>query len=245
MKNRVRVKVITLGYPKVVLSMNKIRKWESDVFTITDEGAIELLPDTSGNDWEYSDIQLNEMLPQNTSDIDITVGIINAPLEQNYYSRRLLGSRIVISLYHISKILEQHDIPVENFVLRELYEFVVTFRKFGYVPDVSVHIKHDETRRCLFDMTPDQEDIIYSVDRPVLCEACITDLKKARVSTHLIAQVNKELKKIRKATYYTIADFVKKHPIISIAISLTVAFLINLLSSIIFEVFIASYFRSQ
>lgn len=244
METKVRVRIITLGYPKVVLNLSKVRKWKSDIFSIVHEDAIELLPDTEGQDWEYSDTQLEELLPQNSTDIDITVGVINAPLESNYYSRRLHDSRIVVSLYGISNVLSSHDIPIENFVLRELYEFVVTFRKFGYVPDAITHIKHDETRRCLFDMTPDREDIIYSTNQPYLCDECTTGLKKAKVSTYFIAIVNKELRRIKKETYYTIADFIKRHPILSIIISLTVAFLINLLSSIVFESFIAVYLRN-
>lgn len=244
METKVRIRIITLGYPKVVLNLRKIRKWKSDVFRIVDEEAIELLPDTEGEDWEYRDTQLEELLPQNDTGIDVTVGIINAPLENNYYSRRLPGSRIVISLYDISRILHSHDIPIDNFVLRELYEFAVTFRRFGQVPDVRTYVKHDETRGCLFDMTPDKDDAIYSTNHPKLCEECIIKLKKAKISIQFIEKVENELKRIKKETYYEIADFVKKHPIISIVISLTVAFLINLLSSVVFEAFIATYFRN-
>lgn len=245
METKIRIRLIALGYPKVVLNLNRVRRWKSNIFSIVHEDAIELLPDTEGEDWEYSDTQLEGLLPQNNADIDITVGIINAPLEDNYYSRRLHGSRIVVSLYGISNVLNSHDIPIENFVLRELYEFIVTFRKFGYVPDVSTHIKHDETRKCLFDMTPDREDIVHSTNQPYLCDECTTGLKKAKVSTYFIGMVNKELKRIKKGTYYKIADFIKRRPILSIIISLTIAFLINLLSSVVFEAFIATYFRNR
>ena len=75
-------------------------------------------------------------------------------------------------------------------------------------------------------------DVVHSCNKPIVCEHCVATLKKATVSNELVANVQKEIVKIRKPLFYRIVDFVKRHPIWLLVLSIGTALVVGIVSSI-------------
>ena len=47
--------------------------------------------------------------------------VTNVPLENNYFSRILSGNKVVVTIHQIKEILEEAEVPLENFIIAMLY----------------------------------------------------------------------------------------------------------------------------
>jgi ElaB/YqjD/DUF883 family membrane-anchored ribosome-binding protein len=68
-----------------------------------------------------------------------------------------------------------------------------------------------------------------------LCEEASERLRREKVSDETIAQCQSEIKRIRKALFYRMTDFIKQHPLWSLAISMATAIILNVLGSYLYE----------
>lgn len=240
--SKVKVRIVSLGYLRSTINIKHILQWKSKIFYITKHEHFELLPNTEGSAWHYTDEQLREIIPNENSS-DITIAIISTGLERNWHFRTITPKIVIVSLFEVENILQSSGIPIENYILLAIYRFMTAYKKLQRLPEISVRITHDETRRCLFDFHAHKTDLIYSTEKVSLCEGCRTDLKKARLSSQFIRELEKEIKRIRQRLYYRISAFIKIHPILAIVISLIVAFLVNITSSVFYEIFLSHYFK--
>lgn len=133
----------------------------------------------------------------------------------------------------IAPYLRGENIPLENAILKMLYEYSLGFDKA--LGEFHQSLLHDETRRCLFDRNGVISDVVYSFDRTQLCVECRASLQKSGVPINTINQVNKELGKLKKKLFYRMLGWVKKHPIYSIIISSIVAVAINVISAYLYD----------
>lgn len=233
---KTRIAVATVGHMPADFSRRKIKDWKSSVFEIV--GGIEsysLTCDSDGHDWEFTDQALEGVLP-NKFDGDFLVAIVNVPIELNWYSRRLSANRVVFSFHEIREILLLANIPLENVIYRLLYAYTLLYkRNGGRIPESSEHTNftHDETRGCLFDMNGIKRNVVLSCNGPVICPDCIERLRREKVSEETIAQCQSEVRRIRKAMFFRISDFVKKHPLWSLAISGVTAIILGAIGSVL------------
>lgn len=150
----------------------------------------------------------------------------------------LVGSatkKIVLTLNEITQFLNLNNIPLENFVLRNLYSFTLRYRRrANTVPDMSesASVTHDETRGCLFDMNGIKSDIVESCDTPIICPDCQRKLIIERLPEQEVETVKGEIKKIRKHLYYQIVDFIKEWPKTALLLSSLYAILLGIVGSI-------------
>ncbi|MFN8361646.1 MAG: hypothetical protein U0264_17190 [Candidatus Kapaibacterium sp.] len=248
----INIKIVILGHFPHSTAIKKIKKWKSSLFKITDISAISIISDSDGMYWEYSDDNMDKQIPQRGEE-DILVAITNVPIQNNYYARRFSNNRVCISYHEIAQILEYHNIPKENLVLRILYSFALVYKYYGNsIPTMSKvsNLSHDETRGCLFDMNGFKTDIIYSTHKPQVCEVCIhkhtnNPIASNRIERNLIDSVQKELKKINKGLYYQMIDITKKYPIYSLFISFLTAIVIGIFSSYIYDKIKESYLSTS
>lgn len=230
---KLKIKLVTLGYLPVKLNMSKILNWPSEVFEImkvVDNYTI--TKDSDGDDWEFLDKSIESLLPQ-TFDGNFLVAITNVPLQDNYYSRRLSGNRVCMTFFQMADILDSNSISLENLIYKLLYYYSLTYKKYKNRIPVETSSSHDETRGCPFDKNANKSDVIYSLDKPQICNACVEVLKIDRIPINEIETIQKELLKIKRTLYHRIAAFIKKHPILAILISTTTAFILGILSSIV------------
>jgi len=211
-------------------------KWKSSVFSLSESPeTYHLDDDAEGEDWEYTDRQLDRYLNQAFPE-DFQIILVNVPLEDNWYVRRLAGNRAVFTFHEIADILRLHHIPLRNIVLRVLYAGTLIYRRYGdRLPagTEETNYTHDETRGCLFDMNASKWDVIHSCHQPKLCDACVTDLKREQVSNEQISAVKREIRHIKKPLFNRLAELVRHHPIMSFAISIAIALVVGTISSLL------------
>lgn len=234
--DKVKIKLVTIGHLPLHLNLSRASAWESDVFEL--DGEIEnfaLRCDSDSEDWIFSDALLKAQLPARNG-ADFLIAIVNVPIENNWYSRRLGDNQIVFTFSQIKEFLDWENIPLENAILRVLYAYTLLYRRSGNrIPsfEESPSFTHDETRGCLFDMNGIKSDLVESCNKPVVCAACEERLKKERVSTQTIKTVQSEICKIRKSIYYQALDFIKAKPLVALTISSVFAILLGVIGSLI------------
>ena len=235
---RTRITVDTVGRMPADFNRQKIKEWTSSVFEITDEiESYSLTCDSDGYGWEFTDKALEEVLP-NKFNGEFLIAIVNVPIELNWYSRRLSANRVVFSFHEIKEILIFSNIHLENVIYRLLYAYTLLYKRSGNrIPETADHTNftHDETRGCLFDMNGIKTDVVYSCHNPIICTDCVERLRREKVSDETIAQCQTEIKKIRRALFYRIKDFVKRHPLWSLVISMATAILLNVFASYVYD----------
>lgn len=234
--DKTKITVVTVGHMPADFNSSKISNWSSDVFGITGEiESYALSKDSDGYGWEFTDKNLKEVLPDNFQG-DFLIAIVNVPLELNWYARRLHNNRMVFTFHEIKDILNYSNIPLENVIYRLLYAYTLLYKRSGNrIPMTGEHTNfaHDETRGCLFDMNGIKTDIVYSLHKPVICSYCIEKLKQEKVSNEVISKIQKEISNIKKPLFYQITEFVKKHPIWSLAISAISAIILGAIGSFV------------
>ena len=232
---KVKVKIITIGTLPALFQSDKLKDWKSDVFEI--QGVIEniaLRDDSDLPNWEFSDELILSNFPKDLN-CDITLAIVNFPIEDNWYSRRLGNNKVVFTFYDTKDILEHCSIPLENAVYRMLYAYSLMYKRTGgKIPPIASQLKftHDETRGCIFDMNGIKMDLSASCSTTILCDECEETLKREKISAQIINSVKKEIKKIKRTLYYRIFYLVKHHPIKSLALSSLYAVLLGVTGSI-------------
>jgi hypothetical protein len=233
---KIKIKIITLGYMPFELNISKIQKIKSKTFEIIEKIENYSLEKNSDiEDWGYSDILILNELPE-INNIDILFAITTVPLELNWYSRRLSNNKVVITLHDVKEILENNQIPIENLISYLLYAYTLAFKRYNNsIPkyDENFDLIHHETKGCLFDMHGIKTDLVKSCNKPIICPTCKEKLRNGKVSEERINEITNEIKKIKKPLFYTISDFIKKHPIWSLIISTTYIIIMGIISSII------------
>jgi hypothetical protein len=236
---KLKIAVRILGHKGPDLETSTLISWRSDIWQLH-EGRIDTFPlngDCDLDNWGYSDEGLSERAVA-AKGADFTLYILNVPLEANYYFRRVSRNVACISLFEVAEILRSNNIPVENIVLRMLYNSSMTYTRKGFLPPIRemATLAHHETKGCVFDMTGIKSDIAFSCDHPILCESCRVEAGNDKVSKEIIETFSKEIPRIKKKLYYRMADWVKKQPISALVISASFAILLGVASSLIASV---------
>jgi hypothetical protein len=234
--SKAKIKLVSIGHLPLDFQVKKVLRWKSSIFEISGEFEnFALRCDSDGPGWEFSDELVKTQLPERF-DADFMIAIVNVPIQDNWYSRRLGNNKIVFTFHQIREILEHYNIPLENTIFRLLYAYTLLYKRAGdKIPDFgeAPGFTHDETRGCLFDMNGIKTDLVASCDKPIICDECQERLKREKVSNLLIEAAQNEIRGIRRDLYYRGLSFIKKHPIWSLALSAVFALLIGVTGSLI------------
>lgn len=240
----VNIRLVTIGRNISNFDIEKIIKWKSEVYTIVYTQPHDISAGADLSSWGYSDKLLEEILPsndalQNSSQhrdtpIDITIFVIDAPLYNNYFSRTLTGNRIVVSYYEIKDILQESNIPLENYLIRLLYAYSFIYMgKSGN--DISMldesYFAHDYYKGCIYDMCGNKRDIVYSVINPIICDECKVKFRNKHIREDLIVKAQKEIARLNKRCSFRIQDYFQNHPIIKNVIHIVGTIIISIISS--------------
>jgi hypothetical protein len=232
---KLKITLISLGNTKYPVNFGELESWNSTLFKLQNGASIGQLPDAEGNNWEYTDNQLKKLVHPDRGS-DFAIGIINAPLDENYYIRRISDNVAILSLYEMADIVRYSEFTIEQYLLRNIYELAVLFcanRKL--IPADYGSWAHDEVRGCLFDMNSSKTDIVFSLHRPILCSACTSRVMSKQVPTSLISALKDELPRIQKPLFSRISDWVKLHPLLALLVTAFSGVALNIIASIIFE----------
>lgn len=216
------IAIVQLGFIKHKIDFQMLKDWQSDIFKVCQIEVCNNVPDGNG-DWQTF---LDDDLPaivKRVAQSDFTIAITEYALEDNFFIRRIDDNCVAISLHFISDILENEHIPIENFILRNIYMLSIIYEKYNRdIPPSHVTIPdilHDETRSCIFDMCGLLADARYSSAQPCICSQCQAVLDKSQLDANTRHSLGRELKRIQKPLYYRISDFIKSHPIWALVIT--------------------------
>jgi hypothetical protein len=240
-----QISVVQLGFLKRHINLRKLKQWKSKLFSIDTVDEISCMPESEpSNSWQYlSDDEIRKVL-QHKGDSDITLVVTEYRLEDNFYMRRV-DNVVVTSLFEVGDILQYYHIPIEHFIVKNIYEIVTLLHIYQDLPntrDEIPEIFHDETRSCLFDISGLKADIVYFfTGKPSLCSQCEAYLVKKQLPKNFLKYLICEIRRLRKPTFSKIYDFVKCHPVWSIVIAiigqLVIGFLAGLLANYLFFLF--------
>ena len=225
----VTIAIVVLGHMKHRIDFGRIKAWSSELFTVLSISTRTTIPDGNGNWQEFDDDGLAFVEP--VENVDLTVAITEYALQDNYYARPIGRGAVVLSFYEVADILELHDIPLEHFVIRNLYEFAMVVHLYGNHPEGVPDICHDETRSCLFDLNGIKSDVVYSTACPTICERCRARLSGAQLPAGTVHHLEKELARIRKPLYFRMASFIKQRPLLALFIGAVAGLLLDVLGN--------------
>ena len=185
----VKISLVLLGTQLHVSTITKLKQHKSKLFCITDSSIIGDLPNTDLPGWSYSKELLDDIIKADPNN-DFTIGVIEAPLEGNYYTRSPSPNVYVTTFYQATDILQSAEIDLVNYLLKTIYANVTRFHMRA--DDQSFRYPaHHETRGCIFDMTGNKGDLIYSCSDMRLCEECEVKLRKRKLPEFYIPQLKK------------------------------------------------------
>ncbi len=234
----IKIALVELGHIKHRVDIDKIIQWKSDIFEISATHSIPNLPDGKLAWQHFSDSDLSFV--KSDASAKMTIAITAYALDDDYFARRLDDSIIVLSLDHIGDILHQNDIPIENFLLKCIYEYCLIRLLHGSIPPSTNELRdilHDETRSCIFDICGIKEDIVYSSSTPQICDACQTKIAKKQLPKDTISLIIKELRKIKQPLYYRLESIIKRHPFASLLVTFFAGLLLEIIGSAAYELF--------
>lgn len=233
--SKVKIKLVSIGHLPLEFEPKKIKNFSSSLFEVIGKiDSHELRCNSDGFDWEFSDVLVREQMPD-LNGADFMIAIVNVPLEENWYSRRLGNNQVVFTFYELKEILQTANIPLENVIYRLLNAYTFAYkRNNNKIPnfDEMTDFTHDETRGCIFDMNGIKSDLVASCHNPIICSECKEKLRQDRVSNDDIESAEKDIKKIRKDLYFRIFEKVKHHPIWALTLSSLLAFSLGVAGSI-------------
>jgi hypothetical protein len=232
---KVKIEILVLGNMLFEISSKLFPK--SSLYEIVKISYKELNYQSEREDWTFSDISLNELIPDSTSGQFIFV-ITNIPLEDNYYFRVIGANKVCLTYYQIYEILLSQNIPATNLILRLLNALAI-FSLMKNNESYSMwdiwQYAHQETSGCIFDLTPYKWDVIYTCDRPHICSACLSKMRDGNITKKQIRKINKEITAIKKPPYYRILSFLQTHPWWSIFISSLWAIVLGLVGTLLYD----------
>ena len=243
---KVNVRVVPTGSVFYELDLKRIRKWNSELFKIECIENRSVLPrksDLKDDDlWGYSDYLLEKSLPvfkpSEVNQLDLTIFILDAPIEDDYLIRIIGNNRIVLTYYDARDFLLKENIPLENYLISNIYTYVLLLlakvrsgQEAVLTPDDEDDITHDYREGCIYDFCGTKEDIVFSCVKPIICNECTEYLERNGISTEEINQAKKELKRLKRTFYYSIVHAMKKHPVWTFILSCWLAIFMSLVAN--------------
>lgn len=233
-----KIQLCLLGYQRFQDEIDKLSHYPSKLFEVSNCIIIKQLPD-SDLCWGYSDLAITNLLKEkkvNNDKYDLCICFIDAPIENNYFSRDLSkfdNKTILCSFYQVHSIFKENNIDVFNYVHGTVLNRVVQIETLGEINEN--YYVHKDTRKCLYDMCGLKSDIALKYSEPKLCADCISKISSSAVDKDFISALEKEFNTFKKPLFDRIVEFVKKNPQLSIIITIVSTIIINILSSVIFE----------
>lgn len=233
------MKLVLAGHLRNSLNLQRLRKFKSRLFTISEIEVINVLSepqhDTEFLSISYSHSDIDLML-RSVNGADLILGVMNYRFIDNFYMYRTASNKACISISDIDRLLLAYDISIENFILKNIIELVVFKNTLGSINTKDVYqYVHRETRGCLFDMNGDKQDVLYNTEQPILCNHCKAQINSKNVPSDFLEHLKKDLSKITKSRILKIEELIRKHPLLSVLIALLGGLLINIATQLAFN----------
>lgn len=234
-----KIKLIIIGHVDKIIDFDYFLKFKSKFFNFVEIERISDLPTPLKEDGylniEYSSYEIGNLLKEIKFD-GICLAIMNYKFDDNFYLHRVGENKACISIYDINQLLSTKDISIENFIIKNTYKMYIFSKLYNNLNSHEVYtFVHSDTRGCLFDLNGDRKDIIYNTEKPIICDECKSKINRKSIPNNFIANLEMELMRIDKPIVKKVEIFIKRYPLISIAITFLFSTFINLISNWIWE----------
>jgi hypothetical protein len=96
---KTKIKLISIGHLPINFQEKRILRWKSSIFEVSNDiENFALRCNSDEPDWTFSDDLVEKELPEKI-DADFMIAIVNVPIENNWYSRRLAAIRIRLRFF--------------------------------------------------------------------------------------------------------------------------------------------------
>jgi hypothetical protein len=230
----INIKLVKIGHNSHV-DFEELTKTKSKVFKISNQLIESLNPDfLEKNELTIYDNELNSMEISNNN--DLLVGIIDRPLQGNYFTRRISDNFIVISTHDIEDLKLQEGISVKNFILRFIYAFSIMYSTYKGLKNEAAELMRRNVTGCLFDMAINKRQIAVFFKNSHLCISTKSVLEQKTTEKSVVRNTEVEIKRLKISKYYRYSEWMKKNPII--------ASLLLFLAGLVFHELLGNYIYS-
>ena len=220
-----KILIVRMGYQRDNTAFERAAKHKSKLMDIT------LAENTLKLDYrlkENQDIKSNTydagallaFLEQHIIDgYDLVFGFVDRPVN------RFSGFRdkcMIIGFGNNMDEFRANNVSLRNFILYTIYSDYA--RKY-----LDINTSFHESPGCLMDYGYLVRDFIAGCTKPMLCEECETMVTDKQA----MAQMNKELKKIRVPLYVRLIEQVKQRTVLSMFIAAAVSMLFGIVSNLV------------
>lgn len=168
-----------------------------------------------------------EFLTKLKTNADFTVVIVNRPLDNNFFTRRISSKIIVISIFGIETLNIHEGISSDIYILRFLLAFTTIYNVYHELPISADELMQKNATGCLFDMCIYKPQIATFFRNPKLSPAVVNTLTSKTLPQNFLKNLKKEIKLLKIGNYYQLTDWLKENPIKAIVFT----FLIGLIFS--------------
>lgn len=158
---------------------------------------------------------------------DFSIGIINRPLEGNYFTRAINNRFIVISTFDLEGLKLSAGITGENYVLRFVYAFTIMFKAYNGLNPEAVEIMQNNITGCLFDKAIYKKQIATFFKNPHISIAAKNILSAKAINQNLIPNTERDLKKLKISWFYNYSNWLSRNPIWATIIIFVSGLLLN------------------
>jgi hypothetical protein len=232
----IKIKIIQLGdtYP---FNSQKLEQFasKSSIFAIVDIEKNENHPILKNHPHLLEDRVFDSFI-FNSKDADFLIIIVNRPLENNYFSRRISDNLIVISTFGIEALNIHDGITIEMFVTRFIYGFATIFQIYHSLPVQVGELMQINTTGCLFDMCIFKQDVAKFFRQPKLSIGVKNILNEKTLPANFVSILEKEIKSLKIGLFFRLKEWLKRKPISTLFLTFLFGILSSLLATILWEI---------
>lgn len=230
------IELIQLGdtYP---VDFQKIKKFgtSSSIFKIDQISEINNAKILNTELIGLSDIDFNFLTSRKIKS-DFSVVIVNRPLQNNYFSRRINEKLVVVTIFDIEALNIHEGISIDMYLVRFLLGFSTIFQAYNGLSEQAKELMQPNATGCLFDKSIYKPQIAAFFRQPKLSPAVITLLSEKTLPKNYLTDLQNEIKKLKIGHYYRLKEWLKGNPIKAIAITFLIGLILSeLLGNYIYD----------
>ena len=234
-----KIKLIIIGHSDRIVNFDFIKKYKSKFFNFSDIERINNLPNPQKDDGYLDIVYTKEEIQLMMKDIEfdgLCIAIMNYGFDDNFYMHRMGTNKVCISVFGLENILSEKTISIENFIIKNTYQTFIFYKILkNLTTDEVYNFTHKDTRGCIFDLNGDKRDIIYNIEKPIICDECKGKISKKSIPKNFLEDIQKELSRIDKPLIKKIENFISKYPLFSVLVTFLFSTFINLFSNWLWE----------
>lgn len=178
----------------------------------------------------YSD-QIFDLFPKVTNGT-IRVGIISAPIYNNFFSRVNGNNSVIISLNQSDELCQKAGKTKEEYITQSIISRMLWLLFRDTYSDKDIY--HDDTRGCIFDFCAQKNEKVHKLKASMIDPVCKGRLIEANIPESILHTTEKILKRLRIPSFGDVfLDSLQKPWFSFLVGGLIFGTIINVISSLI------------